>query len=97
MPQKKRNRKPPHRHITLRGQKWRMKTRRVDDEDRGECIRAEKTITIDPDLTSFDRMDTIIHECLHGCFRDIEEDAIDPTATDIAQVLWDDGWRRIQE
>ena len=33
-------------------------------------------------------LEVFIHECLHGCFWDIDEEAIDRTAADIAKALY---------
>ena len=39
-------------------------------------------------------LDTCIHEALHACFWDLDEEAVDATAADIAAFLWRLGWRK---
>ena len=41
----------------------------IDNDDKkldGQFIHADKTITITPSLSSFDRLNTLLHETLHG-------------------------------
>jgi len=38
-------------------------------------------------------LEVLIHECLHGCFWDIDEDAIDKAAVDISNLLYKHGGR----
>ena len=38
-------------------------------------------------------LDVLIHESLHACYPDLEERAVDNAATDIADFLWELGWR----
>ena len=39
-------------------------------------------------------LDTLIHESLHACAWDLDEEAVGETATDIARLLWRLGYRR---
>jgi hypothetical protein len=39
-------------------------------------------------------LDTCIHEGLHACLWDLDEEAVHETATDIARLLWRLGYRR---
>ena len=39
-------------------------------------------------------LDTCIHEMLHACFWDIDEEGIHESAAEIARLLWRLGWRR---
>jgi hypothetical protein len=43
--------------------------------------------------TPIDLLDTVIHECLHACYPDLDEDAVTEAATDIAKVLFRMGCR----
>jgi hypothetical protein len=38
-------------------------------------------------------LELLLHEMLHCCYPDLEEDAIATTAKSIAKVLWDLGYR----
>jgi len=39
------------------------------------------------------RLEVLIHEMLHACYWDLDEEAIDITARDIARVLFRLGYR----
>ena len=60
----------------------------------GLCDWDKRTITICNQLGGELELDTIIHELLHACQPDIEERAIEATATDIARVLTRLGYRK---
>ena len=46
------------------------------------------------DLEGLERMDTVIHEMLHGAFPSVKEGVISKLATAIATMLVEDGWER---
>jgi len=81
-------------HI-FRGTRWRLG--RV--KQRGELGGCEgphvpgREIDIPADGDTENELSTIIHEALHACLWDIDEEAIDTTADDIARLLWRLGWR----
>jgi len=39
-------------------------------------------------------LDTLVHEALHACLWDIDEEAVRESAGDIARLLWRLGYRR---
>jgi len=39
-------------------------------------------------------LDTLIHEGLHACLWDMDDEAVTATASDIARLLWRLGYRR---
>ena len=39
-------------------------------------------------------LDTVLHEGLHACFWDIDEEGIHESAADLARLLWRLGWRK---
>lgn len=43
-----------------------------------------------------DRMDTIIHEALHAIYPDESEEVVNRSATEIANLLWACGYRRVE-
>ena len=53
----------------------------------GLCNYDTKEITIRKSLDGDLRLDTIIHECLHACYPDLDDECIDETATDITKLL----------
>lgn len=50
-------------------------------------------VYVDPKLTGRDRLDTVIHESLHVALWHAEEEWVDETATGIAKLLWELGYR----
>ena len=62
----------------------------------GECDSPDtkkKEIRIRESLKGEDRLDTIIHEALHACLWELDDDFVDTIASDIARVLWRLGYR----
>jgi len=53
----------------------------------GNCIHIKRG------LRGVNRLDTIIHECLHKAYPDMSEDAVNEGATDFARLLWRLGYR----
>lgn len=53
-----------------------------------------KTIYIDKELDDLNELDTYIHEALHCGFWDLEENAVQEFATDLAKFLWRLGYRK---
>ena len=41
-------------------------------------------------------MDTIIHEALHVCYWDLDEESVDSGAKSISTLLWECGYRRVE-
>jgi len=83
--------------VTLRGRRWRI-GRVKQKHERGGCEHPGipgKEIDVPVNGTRRDDLDTIIHEALHACFWDIDEEAIEESATDIARFLWGLGWRKV--
>jgi len=39
-------------------------------------------------------LDTIVHESLHACLWDLDEEAVAESAADVARLLWRVGWRK---
>ena len=60
----------------------------------GLCDWDNRTISINERLTGEIELDTLIHELLHACQPDLEESAVDQTASDIARILTRLGYSR---
>lgn len=54
----------------------------------------DKAITIQRGLDEYNELQTIIHEGLHACFWDIDEEAIIETSRDMSKLLWRLGYRK---
>jgi len=61
--------------------------------DRFDPDGEEFSITVDTRLKGRDKLDTLIHELLHAEHPDMSEEDVERTATNIASVLWGEGWR----
>lgn len=59
----------------------------------GLLSRDTSTIRISSKIDGELRLDTEIHEMLHACLPDIDEEAVNETATDLARTLWAMGYR----
>jgi len=82
--------------IRLRGKVWRLAYYRLK-KDWGKCdppFVKNKKIIINPDTKGEKLLETYIHEMLHGCFWDMDEEAIYESSRDIARALWRLGYRR---
>ena len=80
-------------HI-FRGKRWRIRWR--TGRGKGYCeapTAPEKEMTINPRQKDIALLDTLIHESLHACHWDMDEEAVEETATDIARLLWRLGYR----
>lgn len=53
-----------------------------------------RRIHVDESQTGKDLLEVLIHEALHACYWDLDEEAIDEAGVDIAQMLWKFGYRR---
>jgi hypothetical protein len=61
----------------------------------GQAWSGENLIEIDPRLKGRDRLGTLCHEVGHLSFEEATEDEILEFEEKITQVLWDQGYRRI--
>ena len=83
--------------VELRGKRWKLEC--IEYLQDGSCgsidpsDAPQKRILIALNQTPQDLLDTVIHECLHGCVPDLDEDCVTETATGIAKVLHRMGYR----
>ncbi len=74
------------RWLTIRGKRWRIVIQRPPKNDcRALCCYENRTIYIRPSADN--KIECIVHEILHACLEDIEEDAIDETEQAIIEAL----------
>ena len=62
----------------------------------GQCWQGEGLIEIDPRLKAKPALDTLIHEMLHHYAPDWGETKVRTTATQMADILWRQRFRRIE-
>lgn len=81
--------------ITIRGVKWwlRESTKKMQS-CWGWCDIDKATITLCRSLRGRKRLDILVHELLHAEFPDLDESVVKQAGTDIANVLWKQGYRR---
>ena len=72
----------------LRGRYWTITRGKLDKTQDGLCDASTRRITIRQSLTEERELDVLIHEMLHACHWDLDEEAIEETAHDLARLLW---------
>lgn len=93
------SRKRVVRTHAFRGHRWRVfNNTRLPKGQFGECLDVRlgadfRCIKIPIDGDELHELDTIIHEGLHAC-TELEEEAVNETARDVAWLLWRLGWRK---
>ena len=77
--------------VELRGKRWRLEVLDyLHDGSYGSMDPdgvPRKRILISRNQAPVDMLDTVIHECLHACYPDLDEDSITESATCIAKIL----------
>ena len=83
--------------VELRGKRWKLEC--IEYLQDGSCGSIDpvdtpnKRIIVALNQTPLDLLDTVIHECLHGCLQDNSEESVTESATCIANVLYQLGCR----
>lgn len=89
--------------VVLGNRTWTIRTLPASQMDQrepellGECttpVARQPVIVIRRGLPQKERLDVLIHEALHACRWYASEAWVNKTATQIAALLWRDGWRR---
>lgn len=90
--------KKPVKNHTFRGKRYKISFQNVvKGKVLGLCDSPDgkgKTIRIKRDLDEQNELETIVHESLHACFWDIDEEAVHESAKDIASLLVRLGYRK---
>ena len=78
--------------ITLRGRRYRLEeVARLPGDRFGDCtspLLPHRLIRVRRSLKGQRRLEVILHEALHACLWDLDEEAIEETAHDLARLLW---------
>ena len=82
--------------ITLRNREFDLfLNKKTDSRLDGECSDTLRMIFINPRIQNKkNKLETLIHEMLHCCQNDLDEDMVYVTARDITHVLWRLGYRQ---
>jgi len=91
----------PVQTAVLRHKRWRVQdSAEIPDGHRTEgerllgiCIYSDKTIHVPKEGETLVDLDVILHEGLHAC-TELDEQAVDETASSLALLLWRLGWRK---
>lgn len=82
--------------VNFRGRQFTLKFE-SNLRDLGYCEKrssSPRRIGIRKSLKGQKLLATLLHEFGHACHPDLDEEAIDETAEDIARELWHLGWRQ---
>lgn len=66
-------------------------------DTRGDCRRLGAggyAIRVLDELDDGERLEVLLHELLHAAYWDLDEEAVQETAADIARILQRAGWNR---
>jgi len=63
----------------------------------GLCDYSSRTVSICSSTSGLDRLDTELHEALHACQAFASEEHVAETATTLATILWQLGYRLTEE
>ena len=83
--------------IRLRDKYFRLDFERLPPDADGLCDFHGRYIKVRKSLRGERQLEVIIHELLHGCHWDLDEQAITETAEDLARVLYRLGYRKSTE
>lgn len=62
---------------------------------KGLAFQSEFRIVIDSRLKGVEALEVIIHEITHCLIPEFVEEKIDALGKEIAKVLWEQGWRKV--
>jgi len=84
----------------INGRIWRvlLSPARNMGKDWGRCDHPpgrHPTIQVRRSLKGVNMLDTLVHEVLHAARPELDEEAVDTTASAIARALWRAGYRRL--
>ena len=80
--------------VRLRDKYFQLSFERLPKTHDGQCDYHGRSIIVRKSLRGERQLEVLIHELLHGCHWDLDEQAVTETAEDLARVLWRLGYRR---
>ena len=87
------------RHVTIDGRRWKMRKVRTLRRP-GDCDDPNtpgKEIRLRDSLKGKKRLDVIMHEVIHAWDFKLDEEAVMQFGNEVSQILWDEGYRNINE
>ena len=89
---------PAKNTVVIDGQRWQLVFRSLRRRNLcGLCEYDKRRVSICTSLEGMERLDTICHELLHACQGFASEEHVAQTATVLATVLWQLGYRMEDE
>ena len=89
---------PAKNTVAIDGQRWQLVFRSLRRRNLcGLCEYDKRRVSICTSLDGMERLDTICHELLHACQGFASEEHVAQTATVLATVLWQLGYRMEDE
>jgi hypothetical protein len=88
----------PVKTVNLRGKRFSIsRPKRINPELLGWCINKGKPkIAVAYSLDGEEELEIFIHEMLHACYWDMDEEAITDAAQSISNALWRIGYRNTE-
>jgi hypothetical protein len=86
--------------IKILGKYWNLKRGHPGPQNNGLCDHPDtqnKTITVQKSLKDKDELRIILHELFHAMNWAASEEYVDETSTDVANILWKLGYRKINK
>lgn len=83
-------------YLTFRSRRWRYSRPRLRGK-RGSCdspSTPRKQILVSSHLHGIEELEINLHEFIHAALWDLDEEAVDETASDLARALWRLGYVR---
>jgi hypothetical protein len=84
--------------VSLRGKRYKIqKTGKISSNLWAYCTDPKFTnrlIKIHKILENYEELETLIHEMLHACFWDLDEEVISEVGRDLSKALWKMGYRK---
>lgn len=79
--------------VKMRGVQFELTFGRVPGGDDGQTHRINHTIIINSRIRNKRKLAAIVHEILHACLWDLDEDAIEEADESMTDALWALGYR----
>lgn len=86
----------PVKTVDLRGKRFSIsRPKRLERDTLGWCMKHGRgKIAVAYSLNGEEELEILIHEMLHACYWDMDEEAITESAQSISKALWRLGYRK---
>lgn len=84
-------------NVNMRGRVWKLVRGPIADGNKATCdgphLKGKKIVLL-PSIKDKEELTILIHEFLHACAWDLDEEAIDEISDSIGSALWRMGYRK---